>query len=167
MKDKEKQIEEMARVLCQNQCTSCTGATCLALLNCKALYEHGYRKLPEKAVVLTMDEHAKLVAQVRREFEHEYKDKVVLTKENFEAIKKDEYRRDKTQQCYDVRKQSSKEAAEKILNKFSQMLIQEFKETAKLQDLGIPRKLFADVCPVKVNKIKDKLAKQCGVEIKE
>lgn len=28
----------------------------------------------------TMTEYAKLVSQVRQEFEHEYKDKVVLTK---------------------------------------------------------------------------------------
>ena len=51
MSDK-KQIEEMARVLCQNQCSSCTGATCLALLNCKALYEHGYRKIDKDSVVI-------------------------------------------------------------------------------------------------------------------
>ena len=60
MKDKEKQIEEMARVLCQNQCTSCTGATCLALLNCKTLYEQGYRKLPKDSVVLKREELDKI-----------------------------------------------------------------------------------------------------------
>lgn len=58
--EKEKQIEEMARVLCQNQCYSCTGATCLALLNCKALYEHGYRKITENEVVISKEEYRKL-----------------------------------------------------------------------------------------------------------
>lgn len=40
---------------------------------------------------------------------------VVLSKEELEAIKKDEYRRGKTQQCYDVRKQAENGTAEKIL----------------------------------------------------
>lgn len=65
--DKEKQIEEMARILCQNHCTDCTGATCLALLNCKALYEHGYRKIPEDSVVLSRKDYVDTLRESKKQ----------------------------------------------------------------------------------------------------
>lgn len=82
----EKQIEEISKILdLYSGCHSYNKAYNIA----NALYLQGYRKIDENSVV--------------------------LTKENFEVIKKDEYRRGKTQQCYDVRKQSSKEVAEKCI----------------------------------------------------
>lgn len=50
------------------------------------LYELGYRKLPKNAVVWTMEKHAELVAQVRQEFETEYKDKIVLPREKYNHL---------------------------------------------------------------------------------
>ena len=76
MKDKEKQIEEMAKVIIQ---TSCNGKECE---NCswirsveeateccvclKALYCAGYRKIPENAVVLTREEYDYLINDCKR-----------------------------------------------------------------------------------------------------
>jgi hypothetical protein len=91
MKDKEKQIEEMAKVYCKNP-YSCYGYNCLVnspcivFETCKELYEQGYRKLPEDSVVLNGSKLAKLVEEVRQEFEHEYKDKVILDKEEYNKV---------------------------------------------------------------------------------
>ena len=90
--DKEKQIEEMARVLCRNQCTSCTGATCLALLNCKALYEHGYRKINENEIVISKEEKQKLLKEMYEQGKFdaiadlEKEEKVVIGKEEYEKL---------------------------------------------------------------------------------
>ena len=60
--DKQKQIEEMAKVLAVNcgECYTCKYLDklhCADLLSAEALYEAGYRKIPENAVVLTMEEY--------------------------------------------------------------------------------------------------------------
>lgn len=77
MKDKEKQIEEMAKVLstvkrCEalalSECIKkkCEyphyeGVTCIAEHQAETLYEQGYRKLPKNSVVLSKGEHNKLI----------------------------------------------------------------------------------------------------------
>lgn len=43
--EKKKEIEEIAKVLCDNNCYSCTGLNCLALINAEKIYNAGYRKL--------------------------------------------------------------------------------------------------------------------------
>ena len=62
--DKQKQIEEMAKVLDGDcgECYTCKyfeskGVNCTSLLGAEYLYEAGYRKIPEGAVVLTNEEY--------------------------------------------------------------------------------------------------------------
>jgi len=75
MKDKEKQIEEIAKIMCGNDCEECAkesanfyGQTleearnnkCL-LKNCaKTLYNAGYRKIEDYEVVISKDEYERL-----------------------------------------------------------------------------------------------------------
>ena len=109
MKDKEKQIEEMAKVIIQ---TSCNGKECE---NCswirsveeateccvclKALYCAGYRKIPEGAVVLSREEYEKLKT----------------IEKNYEDMAKGYY--PIAQICDELKRQASKETAEKILER--------------------------------------------------
>lgn len=65
MKDKEKQIEEMAITMNINcgECYSCKYKDeihCADFLSAEELYNVGYRKLPENSVVLSADEFANL-----------------------------------------------------------------------------------------------------------
>ena len=58
--DKQKQIEEMAKTYCQNgfKCEeSCQTNGCRVYEVCVELYNAGYRKIPEGAVVLTREEY--------------------------------------------------------------------------------------------------------------
>lgn len=68
--DKQKEIEEMANIIIQascygSECETCSwvesvkdATECCVCL--KALYNAGYRKIPENAVVLTREEYEKL-----------------------------------------------------------------------------------------------------------
>ena len=90
MKDKENQIEvkKLVNIITKiypNKYSIEYPAKAIRLAN--ELLERYQPKLPEDSVVLTMTEHAKLVSQVRDEFEHEYKDKVVLSREKYEKLK--------------------------------------------------------------------------------
>ena len=64
MKDKENQIEEMAKVLCINdnfQCNTCPSMEkCFNYSHAKKLYNAGYQKLPEDTVVLSREEYEEL-----------------------------------------------------------------------------------------------------------
>lgn len=80
MKGKEKQIEEMAKVMCGNDCEECAKESaefyqqtleearnnkCL-LKNCaKTLYNAGYRKLPEDSVVLSKGAYESLSSKAK------------------------------------------------------------------------------------------------------
>ena len=114
MKDKEKQIEEMAKIMCGNDCEECAKESaefykqtleearnnkCL-LKNCaKTLYEQGYRKLPEDSVVLSREEYIDLsrnyvgeqVAQARKETAEKIytkiKDSFLMNSNNRYALK--------------------------------------------------------------------------------
>ena len=68
MKGKEKQIEEMAMIMCENNCEECRRESiefygnsydedtqCLFNVGAERLYNAGYRKIPENSVVLTND----------------------------------------------------------------------------------------------------------------
>lgn len=62
--DKQKQIEEMAKVYCQNgfKCEeNCQTNGCRVYEVCTELYDAGYRKIPENAVVLTGEEYKTLL----------------------------------------------------------------------------------------------------------
>lgn len=76
--DKEKQIEEMARICCEgeNTCSECfdlnerllgirikdRGEHCQAYNYAEKFYNAGYRKIDENSVVLTREEHQKYCA---------------------------------------------------------------------------------------------------------
>jgi hypothetical protein len=69
MKDKEKQIEEMGKDVCENiNSKMCADGTCPKIWDCpysntmaEILIEKGYRKLPEDSVVLSEEDKAKLI----------------------------------------------------------------------------------------------------------
>ena len=69
--DKQKQIEEMARTLttCErNSCVGC-GRECIDYRMAKAIYNAGYRKIPEGAVVLTGTETEECLEDLLTEFD--------------------------------------------------------------------------------------------------
>ena len=58
----DKQIEEMARILCpcsKSSCDSCiqNGVECIGYREARAFYNAGYRKIPENAVIINKDEN--------------------------------------------------------------------------------------------------------------
>ena len=60
----DKQIDEMARILTlcpRNTCVGC-GMECIDYRMAKAIYNAGYRKIPENAVVLTREQYEKDLA---------------------------------------------------------------------------------------------------------
>ena len=67
MKDKEKQIQEIAQIICRRSkddiCiidnTLCDSSCCWAR-NAEAIYNVGYRKYPKDSVVLSREEYEKL-----------------------------------------------------------------------------------------------------------
>lgn len=62
MIDKQKQIDEMARVLTlcsRSSCVGC-GCECIDYRRATAIYNAGYRKIPENAVVFIKEEWDKL-----------------------------------------------------------------------------------------------------------
>ena len=142
MKDKE-MIEEMAIEDIVKVYPEISRPTEFGII--KILETEGYRKLPKNSVVLSREEHAKLVAQVRQEFEHEYKDKVVLSREEYDELLKIK------DNCIELMKQGEqqilnigKETAEKIIKMLKQPPYIDFIESWVLEDV----------------------AKQFGVEIK-
>jgi molecular chaperone GrpE (heat shock protein) len=72
---KDKIIEEMAKVL-EGDCGECytckyfehKGTNCTCLLGAEYLYNAGYRKIPENAVVLTREEHDELKGRAEEVF---------------------------------------------------------------------------------------------------
>lgn len=97
-----KQIEEMAKVMCGNDCEECARESaefykqtleearnnkCL-LKNCaKTLYEQGYRKLPEDSVTIRKCEYDALKAIEKYHIKSCGKDIIVLSKEEYNEIK--------------------------------------------------------------------------------
>ena len=68
--DKQKQIEEMAKTMCfqRDSCPvkSCIGVNCEKTWLAEALYNAGYRKIPEGAVVLTREAYNRLFTKARQ-----------------------------------------------------------------------------------------------------
>ena len=71
--DKQKQIEDMAHNLCLKEwdCEDCErNGVCLLYSTATIIYNAGYRKIPEGAVVLTQEQVAEIVSnhnQINRE----------------------------------------------------------------------------------------------------
>ena len=72
---KQKQIEEMAKVYCQNgfKCgENCQTNGCRVYEVCTELYNAGYRKIPEGSVVLTREEHISMLKDLAESNEKTY-----------------------------------------------------------------------------------------------
>ena len=84
----DKQIEEIAEVIRVDcgECNTCKYLDelhCADLLSAEKLYNAGYRKIPENAVVLTEE---RLKAIIEEEYKKALKGKVVLTREELERV---------------------------------------------------------------------------------
>jgi hypothetical protein len=67
MMDKQKQIDEMARILTlcpRNTCVGC-GMECIDYRMAKAIYNADYRKIPEGAVVLTKERYIEMLDEIK------------------------------------------------------------------------------------------------------
>ena len=84
--DEQKQIEEMAKIICKSgannaDCDKCGfNRECSKFKDAKAIYNAGYRKIPENAVLLTEE---RLKAIIEEEYKKALKGKVVLTREEY------------------------------------------------------------------------------------
>ena len=103
MKDKEKQIEEMAKDLayrnsvveyrCEKDCHKCNyagfkDAKCPSYVLAKTFYNAGYRKIDkDKEVVLSREELEKIINQTK-EIEKNYYKRVVIPQERKETAEK-------------------------------------------------------------------------------
>jgi hypothetical protein len=186
MKDKEKQITEIVRFIDTNimakkiaelipsKIVSYDGRSKGQHLYIEQKMEIAKEMMKQGVVVWTMDEHAKLVAQVRQEFEQEYKDSVVLSREEYneyvelrnsevaELVKENKVL---GKQCLDwmklyhkqltKTKEASKETAEKILNE----LLVGFRKNFYLKNMSMTEEEFGWVI--------DEIAREFDVEIKE
>ena len=73
MNDKQKQIEEMATIICDMSftCKTCQetrgSRECIASVWNKAqrIYNAGYRKIPKGSVVLTEEEHIEILGKIK------------------------------------------------------------------------------------------------------
>lgn len=93
MNDKEKQIEEMAKVVSVNcgECYTCefnTMPNCIDYLVANELYNAGYRKIDKGSVVLTEEEYEALRLIEKYHIKSCGKNSVVLTTEELEEIRK-------------------------------------------------------------------------------
>ena len=83
MKDKEKQIQEIAQIICGRSkddiCiidnTSCDSSCCWARI-AEAIYNVGYRKIDDDCTVITKDELKQYKAQAVNEFAEKVKNKL-------------------------------------------------------------------------------------------
>ena len=154
MKDKEKQIEEMAKIIgycycdkeCQNKCAYCDISS---LNEAKKLYENGFRKLPENSVVLSRERYEKLKS-LYDEIWDSYYDGENNAKVYYENIKI-------PREC--------KATAEKII-------LSEIETIKTIRDnytLSEPKysEGYIDCCNTILFYLKNNLAKQFNIEIKE
>jgi hypothetical protein len=150
MKDKKKQIQEIAQIICGRSkddiCiidnTSCDSSCCWAR-NAEAIYNVGYRKHPKDSIVLSREEYERL-KRVENEKDRLYEIKLDLENQLIEKGWTDYEGAD------EIEKRVSKETAEKIL----QPLYNACKEDTYGQ-------VVVDFA------ILENLAKKFGVEIKE
>lgn len=162
-----KAIEEMAKIICQ-ECLTATEEEncqhkvkdCMAYEYAKLFYNSGYKQpINDDEVVISKEEYEQL-----KKFEYKVRCGVCFTqKEWFDYINEDSNER--TSLLIEAKAQTRKETAREILQEFSNELIKEFLKSAEIQDFVHIKKTLRDICPVKVNKIKKKLAKKHGVEV--
>lgn len=91
MKDKEKQIQEIAQIICERSkddiCiidnTSCN-SSCYWARKAEAIYNVGYRKYPKDSVVLSREEYKRITTELVTE-----QRATEIAKEYFEKIRKE------------------------------------------------------------------------------
>lgn len=172
------QIEEMAKHGCYDGCASglrkfCDeydGKPCKNMVRiANGLYEQGYRKISQGSVVLTKVEKQKLLKEMYEQgrfdaiADLDKEGKVVLTreeKEEYESLIKlliyDKPMKNRVYEVIkDIKQQTRKETAEKILNELLDFVNGWF-EDVEDNDFG-----------VEFNRISKDLAEKYGVKIKE
>lgn len=125
---KQEQIGEMAKIYCKNEFLcgkNCQTVGCYVHEICETLYNAGYRKIPENAVILTpeeRDEEMKAYNEERAEFENEIyalkEENANLTVEN-EVLTRDKYNLERTleegvEELQSAKYEAVKEFAEKV-----------------------------------------------------
>lgn len=161
MKDKEKQIEEMAEIMC-SPCPDgkeCSGTWCYKrVLDCaNEFYEQGYRKLPEDSVVLSREEYEKGVIEresMRNQITELFNDREEL-KETTEQLRKEIITL--SQELVNSRKEMAEKFVDLLTNngKRQTLPIEDNKGSICDKAYIIPQSHLRQV------------AKQLGVEIKE
>ena len=188
MKDKE-MIEEMAKIMLESmqvpdninsavKVEEVNKAYYLAFLNYAThLYNAGCRIVAKDSVVISKQEYLNTVTKVREEFEYEYKDKVVLSREEYEKKEKQikdlkyalKVHSERLDHFYNLNedvyyyeekqaeavKQARKETAEKIFPEALKKVREKFEKT----------KGYTSCYDVVITLME--LAKQLGVEIKD
>ena len=148
MKDKEKQIEEMFQDVAKVMC-DCED---------KERFFRPRRYECRKCCMHTVIQH---IVFFLRNSDYQKLNEVVLTLEELNTIKKNEYLRGKTQQCWDIQKKARKETAKRDFNTIIKAL-EERKDRVKAF-YGVAESVGADIA---IRTVKE-LAKQLGVEIEE
>ena len=152
MKDKEKQIEKMAKEICK-VCKSLESACFFTKQPCslikdvaKTLYEQGYRKLPENSVVLSQEEYNLLRVMA---------DSIEYGNEKVKNALKHSYEK------------ARKETAEKFVNDLPKNIEKYLKENLKENDDIKGKQDLIDFATIVAKRLAKETAKQFGVEIKE
>jgi hypothetical protein len=149
MKDKEKQIEEMADIIFNSKYKN---DYISPLKGANELYNAGYRKLPEDSVINT---------PTIQSYSTHNNDLVVLSREEYEKLKMLEEGHITCEDVLEFVEKARKETAERDFNTIIKAL-EERKERVKAF-YGIAESVGADIA---IRTVKE-LAKQFGVEIKE
>lgn len=157
----EKQIEEMAKEMEECGDVSCEDCKkthayngdyfhCYAIDYAETLYNAGYRKLPENAVVTTREMYDELYKKANL-YEYQKENAVVLTKEEHKQWLKDCIESNKV-----VKEITRKETAREVIAKIIWYAVKHIKGKNK------------DECFIEISFEKiDEIAKQYGVEIEE
>lgn len=164
MKDKEKQIEEMARTVCcfpnvrcfYETCKKCNQSSeCKIYKDCKELYEQGYRKIPKDSVVLSREEYEKKKKHLQ--------DVLELSNAQYEKVLEENKRLERLLNLIDDLPKENLLDVDKA--------IETIKQKARKETAEKILKFLDDYCDCDsaylVEQAKEYVAKQFGVEIKE
>lgn len=132
---------EMAKFTCRNQNScykgDCIGSEiCAVRENCKKLYNAGYRKIHENAVVLTEE---RLKAIIEEEYKNALKGKVVLTMEEYQMLNYFNHRGE------ELLKQERKETAEKFAERLKSLVFERnCNEDYDWEDVQVDGQIFIE-----------------------
>ena len=183
MKDKEKQIEEMGKDVCNNINTKmCADGTCPKHWDCpysntmaEILIEKGYQKVGKDQVVVLKTEYERLIyvegelQEMNADYYNELnelkdnlKDSVVLSREEQDKLYQKGFNDGKefAEKFYKplVKAETSKETAREILNKVKLSL----EDCSMFENVDLEQLEFDGAT---IKEILNEIAKQCGVVI--